>query len=98
MWIHFVSHKLGRLLLPFALILMALSSFGLPGVWRACAILAQGAFYSLAGLDASIAGNWPLKRISSLARTFVVLMAASFCAVSIFFVPARRLWKETRAG
>ena len=40
----------------------------------------------------------PIKCISSLARTFVVLMAASFCAVSIFFIPARRLWKETRAG
>jgi len=98
MWVHFVSHKLGRLLLPFALILMALSSFGLAGSWRTAAIAAQAAFYLLAGLDSLIAGNSPVKRISSLARTFVVLMAASFCAVSIFFIPARRLWKETRAG
>ena len=98
MWIHFVSHKLGRLLLPFALILMALSSFGLPGAWRAFALVAQGTFYLLAGLDSRIAASWPIKRISSLARTFVVLMAASFCAVSIFFIPARRLWKQTRAG
>ena len=98
MWIHFVSHKLGRLLLPFTLILMAVSSFGLPGAWRAFAIVAQGAFYLLAGLDPWIAGSWPIKRISSLAHTFVVLMAASFCAVNIFFVPARKLWKETPAG
>jgi poly-beta-1,6-N-acetyl-D-glucosamine synthase len=87
MWIHFVSHKLGRLLLPFALIVMALSSFGLPGAWRVFALAAQGTSYLS-----------PIKRISSLARTFVVLMAASLCAVSIFFIPARRLWKETRAG
>ena len=98
MWVHFVSHKLGRLLLPFALILTALSSFGLPGMWRAFALIAQGIFYLLAGLDSWIPSGWSLKRISSLARTFVVLMAASLCAVSIFFIPARRLWKETRAG
>jgi hypothetical protein len=96
MWIHFISHKLGRLLLPFALILMALSSFGLPGPWRAATVTAQGAFYLLAALDSSIPGRWPVKRVSSMARTFVVLMAASLCAVAIFFVPPRKLWKETR--
>jgi glycosyltransferase involved in cell wall biosynthesis len=98
MWIHFVSHKLGRLLLPFGLLLMAGSSFGLPGAWRAAAITAQAAFYLLAALDSRIPRSWPIKRISSLARTFVVLMAAALCAVAIFFVPARKLWKETRAG
>jgi biofilm PGA synthesis N-glycosyltransferase PgaC len=98
MCIHFVSHKLGRLLLPFALILMAVSSFGLADPWKAMALIAQGCFYMLAGLDSWITGGGPLKRISSLARTFVVLMGASFCAASIFFIPARRLWRETRAG
>jgi hypothetical protein len=29
-------------------------------------------------------------------RTFVVLIAAAFCAGSILYVPAGRLWKETR--
>ena len=33
-WIHFVSHKLGRLLLPFALIAAAASSLWLPQPWR----------------------------------------------------------------
>ena len=98
MWIHFVSHKLGRLLVPFALLLMAVSSFGLPGTWRTAAVAAQGSFYLLAALDPVIPKGWFVKRISSLARTFVVLMAASLCAVAIFFVPARRLWGETRAG
>jgi biofilm PGA synthesis N-glycosyltransferase PgaC len=98
MWIHFVSHKLGRLLVPFALIGMAVSSFGLPGAWKVAAIVAQGTFYLTAALDSWIPGHWPIKRISSLARTFVVLMAAAFCAVTIFFIPARRLWKETRVG
>ena len=98
MWIHFVSHKLGRLLMPFALILMAISSFGLPGWWRVAAVTVQVACYLLAALDSWIPRSWPIKRLSSLARTFVVLMAASLCAVAIFFVPARKLWKETRVG
>ena len=34
MWIHFVSHKLGRLLLPFALLGLLVCSFGLPGPLR----------------------------------------------------------------
>jgi len=98
MWIHFFSHKLGRLLAPFALILMAVSSLGLPDPWRWIAVSAQAVFYVLALLDPLIPAGWPAKRISSLARTFVVLMAASFCAVAIFVVPARRLWRETRVS
>jgi cellulose synthase/poly-beta-1,6-N-acetylglucosamine synthase-like glycosyltransferase len=92
MWIHFVSHKLGRLLMPFALIAMFLSSFGLPGVWAPLMAGGQAAFYLLAWADSWIPRGWPVKRISALARTFVVLMAASFCAVAIFFVPPRKLW------
>jgi len=37
-----------------------------------------------------------VKRLSAVCRTFVVLIAAAFCAGSILFVPAGRLWKETR--
>jgi poly-beta-1,6-N-acetyl-D-glucosamine synthase len=98
MWIHFVSHKLGRLLLPFALILMAVASFGLPGAWAPVMVGAQAAFYLLAAADAWIPAGWPVKRVSALARTFVVLMAASLCAVAIFFVPPRKLWASTGAA
>jgi len=44
MWIHFVSHKLGRLLLPWAILLILAASFGLPGSWRTLALAAQAAF------------------------------------------------------
>jgi hypothetical protein len=37
-----------------------------------------------------------VKRLSAVCRTFVVLMAAALCAGSILFVPAGRLWKQTR--
>lgn len=98
MWIHFVSHKLGRLLLPWALVTAAISSFFLPPGWREAAIAAQTAVYAFALADTLTPERFPLKRLTSPVRTFVVLMAAALCGVSIFFVPQKALWKETRAG
>ncbi len=96
LWIHFVSHKFGRLLLPFALILMAVSSFGLPEPWRTAALLAQAAFYLLAPLDLLAPEGTNVKRLTSPVRTFVVLMAAALAAVSVLFRPRADLWKEAR--
>jgi len=93
---HFFSYKLGRLLLPYALLLAAVSGFWLPGVWAPLAIGAQAFFYGLAALDPCIPAEFPLKRLSSVCRTFVVLVAAAFCAGSILCVPPDKLWKETR--
>lgn len=97
MWFHFVSHKLGRLLLPWALIVLAASSFGLPETWRLIALPVQAGFYGLAAADLAVPESSFLKRITSPPRTFVVLMAAALCAVAIFFRSGRDLWKETRA-
>jgi hypothetical protein len=82
--------------LPYALLLMALSSFWLPGPWRAMAIGAQALLYGLAALDHWIPAGFALKRLSAVCRTFVVLIASALCAGSILFVPAGKLWKETR--
>jgi biofilm PGA synthesis N-glycosyltransferase PgaC len=98
MWIHFVSHKLARLLMPWAMIVAAISSVFLPAPWNYWALGAQAAGYGVALLDPWLPDGFPLKRISSPALTFIVLMAASLFAVSILFVPARLLWKETRVS
>jgi len=97
-FVHFLSHKLGRLLLPFALLAAAISSFLLPAPWRTAAIAGQIVFYAFALLDPKIPERNPLKRLSAAIRAFVVLVAAALCAVAVFFVPAQRLWKETRVG
>jgi hypothetical protein len=96
MWIHFFSHKLARLLMPWAIIAAGITSFGLPSPWRFLAIGAQATGYLLAMADAWLPANFPLKRLTSPVRTFAVLMTASLCALAILFVPARVLWKETR--
>jgi glycosyltransferase involved in cell wall biosynthesis len=98
MWFHFVSHKLGRLALPWALLAVACSSFTLPGYWAPAAIAAQVGFYGLAAADRLLPEGWVVRRVSSPARTFVVLMAATFCAAVILVRPRKSLWRETRIG
>lgn len=93
---HFFSYKLGRLLLPYALILTAASSFWLPGRWAQAVIGAQAVLYGFAALDHWIPSGPALKRLSAACRTFVVLIAAAFCAGSLLFIPAGKLWKETK--
>ena len=58
--------------------------------------MGQALFIAVALTDL-IAGPGTLwKRISSPARTVVSLLAATACAVAIFFVPAQKLWKPTQ--
>jgi cellulose synthase/poly-beta-1,6-N-acetylglucosamine synthase-like glycosyltransferase len=94
MWLHFVSHKLARLLLPWALLVVAGTSCGLPDPWRAIAWGGQAGIYGLAALDGVLPESSWLKRVTSPTRTFVVLMAASLCAVAVLFVAPRKLWKS----
>ncbi len=80
---HFLSLKLGRLLLPFALLGLFISSFGLPTPWNYAALLAQAAFYCIAFIDLFLPETAKLKRLSSPFRSFLVLVASTLWAVSI---------------
>lgn len=92
MWIHFVSHKLARLLLPFALIAAAISSFALPRPLDGIVVAAQAAFCGVAGMDRWVPEGSRAKRLSSSARTFVAMMAAAAWALSIVFRPSTSFW------
>lgn len=98
MWFHFVSHKLGRLLLPWALLAVFVSSFGLPDIWRAAALSAQAAALALALLDTILPDWFPLKRITSPVRTAMALMAAAFLAAFFLLLPRGSLWQPTRVN
>jgi cellulose synthase/poly-beta-1,6-N-acetylglucosamine synthase-like glycosyltransferase len=78
MWLHFVSHKVGRLLLP----------------WLALVAV----FLATAALDLLLPQGSAPKRITSAARTTLVMLAASFCSISVFLVSPQSLWKRTRVG
>lgn len=96
MWIHFVSHKVGRLLMPFALIALMVSSPFLPAPWNWISLLGQIGFYLAALVDRLLPEGAALKRLTSPIRVFVVLMAASLCASSILLAPGRDYWGETK--
>ena len=93
---HFFSYKLGRLLLPYALLITLVGSFWLPRGWEQVALGGQALLYFLAAIDHWLPAGFPLKRLSAVCRTFVMLIAAAFWAASILFLPASSLWKETR--
>lgn len=96
MLFHYVSYKIARLLLPWAVLALAVVSFGLPSPWREIVLGAQALFYALA-LSDRVAGKGTVwKRLSSPAGTVVSMLAATACAVAIFFVPAQKLWKPTQ--
>jgi poly-beta-1,6-N-acetyl-D-glucosamine synthase len=92
---HFASYKLGRLFLPFALLTCAISSIAAGGVLAVVSACVQAFAYAAAFLDPRIPPKTPLKRITSPIRTFVVMMLATLCAISIWFLPPERLWKPT---
>lgn len=94
---HFLSHKFSRLLLPWLILLFFGAAMALPhSPFRTC-VLAAGAAWPLAALlDALSPRSFPLKRLTSPARTLLVMNAASLASIAVFFVPATRLWTRTR--
>lgn len=97
LWIHFASYKLGRMAMPYGLLLAAISTFFLPEPWKWLLAAGQAGFYGLAALDPLVSEKVFLKRISSPIRTFTTLAVATVCALQVFFVPPRTLWHVTKA-
>jgi cellulose synthase/poly-beta-1,6-N-acetylglucosamine synthase-like glycosyltransferase len=95
---HLFSYKLGRLLMPYALLVLGVGSWYLPEPYRTVLCVPQAAFYGLALISPLLRGNSPLQRVSAAAASFVVLMAASLCSVVVSLVPARKLWKVAEPG
>lgn len=92
MWLHLLSYKVGRLLLPFALLLMALATACEIHTWGRWMLWPEVLCCGLGLADLAIPQTWGAKRVSSPVRTFAVLMIAALCAASIAFLPARRFW------
>jgi len=88
----FVSHKLFRLAVPFALLTLLLASIWLPQPFYRVALVAQLVFYalSLAGIAGVKLG--PLSRGADAARTFVVLNSAAAVAFVNFVAGRKAAW------
>jgi biofilm PGA synthesis N-glycosyltransferase PgaC len=94
MWVHFVSHKLGRLLVPWALIAIAVTTPFLPRSWMVVAAASQLLVYGSAALDLIVPQDNLVKRVTSPARTFVVMMAAALAAARCLLPGKKDYWKS----
>jgi cellulose synthase/poly-beta-1,6-N-acetylglucosamine synthase-like glycosyltransferase len=92
---HFLSHKFGRLILPWALLLGAGSLLAMPHSPAKLILLAgAGAFLVLGALDYALPRRLVLRRLTSPLRTFLEMNAAALLSVIVFFVPPRALWRS----
>jgi poly-beta-1,6-N-acetyl-D-glucosamine synthase len=88
----FVSHKLSRLVVPFALLALLIASAFLPQPVYRAALGAQLAFYALSLAALAGAKIGPLSRIADPARTFVVLNSAALVAFVNFVTGRKAVW------
>lgn len=95
---HFISLKIGRLLLPYLLAAMLGAALALPLPWRWPAAAPQMALWGLALADPWLRQGSLAKKLTSIARAFAVLVLSAACALQILFVPPRKLWIEARTG
>jgi biofilm PGA synthesis N-glycosyltransferase PgaC len=96
MLFHFLSYKFARLILPWVFVMLFLSGCFLPRPWQWVALGSHVVFYMLAALDPWIPDGLLLKRISSPVRTFVAMLIATICGLSVLVAPPKSLWKETK--
>ncbi len=96
MRIHFLSHKFGRLALPWAILLAFAATIALPAtLFRSWMIGDECVLVLLALLDRFVPHWLPVKRITSPARTFLTMNAASIAAMAVFFTSPDRFWSTT---
>ena len=92
----FVSHKVLRLVVPFALLATLLASFLTPGVFYRGAVILQLAFYTLSFLGlAHFLRRGPLARVADAARTFVLLNTVAAVAFANFAAGRKVAWERS---
>jgi cellulose synthase/poly-beta-1,6-N-acetylglucosamine synthase-like glycosyltransferase len=88
----FISHKLLRLVVPFALAILLVASMVLPGPVYRSALVLQGVFYGLSLLAGLGLSRGPLAGMSDAALTFVVLNSAAAVAFVNFVTGRKAVW------
>jgi len=88
----FVSHKLSRLAVPFALLALLIASAFLPQPLYRAALVIQLALYALSMAALAGVNMGPLSRIADPARTFVILNSAAVVAFINFVTGRKAVW------
>jgi cellulose synthase/poly-beta-1,6-N-acetylglucosamine synthase-like glycosyltransferase len=90
----FISHKLLRLVVPFALIVSLGASWFLSGPFYRAAFWSQLAFYGLSLLGWTRWSLGPVSRLSDAAYTFVALNLAALVAFANFVTGRKTIWMQ----
>jgi len=94
---HFFSHKSSRLVLPWGILLILAGTAALDSSQVRSFLLSDELLLLVLALgDYLVPKRSPLKRISSPARSFLAMNAASLLSIIVFVVPPRRLWPPTQ--
>ncbi|MBO0910813.1 MAG: glycosyltransferase family 2 protein [Acidobacteria bacterium] len=91
----FISHKLMRLLAPFALVGAFVSALVVHEPLYRAALLLQMIFYLLSGIAKTKLAMGPVARMADAARTFVILNSAATLAFLNFVTGRRISWGKT---
>jgi biofilm PGA synthesis N-glycosyltransferase PgaC len=89
-----ISHKLVRLVVPFALIAMLVSTWFLPGTFYRVAFWAQLGIYGLSLLGWAGWKLGPISRLADIAYTFTALNAAALVAFANFATGQKAVWMQ----
>jgi cellulose synthase/poly-beta-1,6-N-acetylglucosamine synthase-like glycosyltransferase len=96
MRLHFLSHKFSRLVLPWAVLLVCSATLALDASpFRSFLWIAEALLVAIALVDVLVPRKFPLKRITSPARTFMFMNAAALLSIMVFFVQPATLWRTT---
>jgi cellulose synthase/poly-beta-1,6-N-acetylglucosamine synthase-like glycosyltransferase len=90
----FISHKLLRLVMPFALVVVFATSAFLPGPVYRISWLLQVAFYGMSVLALLRLKRGLLARSANAALTFVVLNTAAVVALANFVAGRKAVWSR----
>jgi cellulose synthase/poly-beta-1,6-N-acetylglucosamine synthase-like glycosyltransferase len=88
----FVSHKLTRLFVPFALIAVLLASLVIPGAFYRSALGLQLLFYGSAVWALLFPRKGPFGKVADAALSFILLNAAAVVAFSNFVARRNVVW------
>lgn len=88
----FLSHKLLRLIVPFALAAMLLTSAAIPHPFYRLLLVGQLFFYGLSLLALTRAQLGPLARVANAALTLIVLNTAAVVAFANFLTGRKEVW------
>jgi hypothetical protein len=91
-WFEFVSHKVIRLFVPFAVVALLIAAAILPGPIYRGALALQVAFYALSAWAWLQPQRGPFSRLADAAFTFVMLNTAAAVAFANFVSSRKAAW------